>query len=49
MKLLSPVLVTGASGFVGGHLVEALARQSVKVKLLVRPISKLAFKPTANM
>src|SRR5271155_5092970 len=49
MKLASPALVTGASGFVGGHLVEALARQNVKVKLLVRSTSKLAFKPTANM
>lgn len=49
MKFLSPALVTGASGFVGGHLVEALARQNVKVKLLVRSTSKLPFKPTTNM
>ena len=49
MKFLSPVLITGASGFVGGHLVEALARQNVKVKLLVRSTSKLPFQPTANM
>jgi nucleoside-diphosphate-sugar epimerase len=49
VKLLSPALVTGASGFVGGHLAEALALQKVKVKLLVRATSKLAFKPTANM
>jgi nucleoside-diphosphate-sugar epimerase len=49
VKSLSPALVTGASGFVGGHLVETLVRQNVKVKLLVRASSKLAFKPTANM
>jgi nucleoside-diphosphate-sugar epimerase len=49
MKLISPVLITGASGFVGGHLVESLARQNIKVKLLVRSTSRLAFKLTANM
>lgn len=45
MKLLSPALVTGASGFVGSHLAESLARQKIKVKLLVRPTSRLPFKP----
>jgi nucleoside-diphosphate-sugar epimerase len=49
MKFHSPVLITGASGFVGGHLAEALARKKVHVKLLVRPTSKLAFAPTRNM
>jgi dihydroflavonol-4-reductase len=49
MKFLSPALVTGASGFVGGHLAEALVRHNVKVKLLVRSTSKLPFKPTTNM
>src|SRR5258708_8531774 len=49
MKLLSPVLITGASGFVGSHLAEALAQKKVKVKLLVRPTSRLPFKVTANM
>jgi nucleoside-diphosphate-sugar epimerase len=49
MKFLSPALITGASGFVGSHLAEALARQKVKVKLLVRPTSRLPFKPTSSM
>ncbi len=49
MKFLSPVLITGASGFVGGHLAEALAQNKVKVKLLVRPTSRLPFKPTPQM
>ncbi len=49
MKFLSPVLITGASGFVGSHLAEALARRKVKVKLLVRPTSRLSFQPTSWM
>ncbi len=49
MRFLSPVLVTGASGFVGSHLAEALARQKVKVRLLVRSTSRLPFKPTPQM
>ena len=49
MKFTSPALVTGASGFVGSHLVEALARQKVKVKLLVRKTSRLPFKLTPEM
>ena len=49
MKLLSPALVTGASGFVGSHLAEALARRKAKVKLLVRPTSRLPFKPHSPM
>jgi dihydroflavonol-4-reductase len=44
-----PILVTGASGFVGGHLAEALDHQKKKIKLLVRSSSQLAFKPTSNM
>jgi dTDP-glucose 4,6-dehydratase len=32
----SPVLVTGAGGFIGGHLVDRLVRDGAKVKALVR-------------
>jgi len=49
MKYFSPVLITGASGFVGSHLAEALAREKVKVKLLVRKTSRLPFVPTPEM
>lgn len=44
MEFLSPVLVTGASGFVGSHLAEKLVQTGVKVKLLVRKTSKIPFK-----
>ncbi len=33
------VLVTGASGFVGSHLAEALSRRGYAVRTLVRPTS----------
>ncbi len=49
VKLRTPSLITGASGFVGSHLAEALARRKVRVKLLVRPTSRLAFKPSPLM
>jgi nucleoside-diphosphate-sugar epimerase len=35
-------MITGATGFVGSHLVEALARHGVKARALVRPTSDLA-------
>jgi nucleoside-diphosphate-sugar epimerase len=49
MRYFSPVLITGASGFVGSHLAETLAREKVKVKLLVRKTSRLPFVPTPEM
>src|SRR5690606_18277822 len=38
----SPVLVTGATGFVGGHLLEALAARGARIRALVRPGSDTA-------
>jgi nucleoside-diphosphate-sugar epimerase len=49
VKNFSPALVTGASGFVGSHLAEALARGRIKVKLLVRKTSRLPFRPGPGM
>jgi nucleoside-diphosphate-sugar epimerase len=43
MGPLSPALVTGASGFVGSHLAEALAKRGVRTRLLVRSTSRLPF------
>ncbi|MEE8278475.1 MAG: SDR family oxidoreductase, partial [Thermoanaerobaculia bacterium] len=33
------VLLTGATGFVGGHLLQALLAQGARVRCLVRPTS----------
>jgi len=37
-----PVLVTGATGFVGGHLVQRLLEQGARVSVLVRDARRLA-------
>jgi len=40
---MKTVLVTGASGFVGGHVVEALVRNGIRPRCLVRRNSRLDF------
>ena len=36
------VLVTGATGFIGGRLVERLRQEGITVRVLVRNLSRLA-------
>ena len=36
-------LITGATGFIGSHLVEALVQRGVRVRCLVRPTSHLTW------
>lgn len=39
---MADILITGATGFVGSHLIEALARHGVKARALVRPTSDVS-------
>jgi len=40
------ILVTGATGFIGSHLVERLSREGLKIRCLVRPNSDTSFLET---
>ncbi len=39
---MNTTLITGASGFIGGHLAKRLVKENWKVKLLVRDVAKLS-------
>ncbi len=49
MATSSPVLVTGATGLLGSHLVERLAARGEAVRVLVRAHSNTAFLDTLNV
>jgi dihydroflavonol-4-reductase len=41
-RIVADILVTGATGFVGSHFVEALARHGMEARALVRPTSDVS-------
>lgn len=49
MSARGPAVVTGASGFVGGHLVAALLDAGRPVRCVVRPTSDVRWLPAAGI
>jgi len=47
-RIEQPVLVTGATGYVGGRLIPALLKAGVKVRAMGRSLDKLACRPWAR-
>jgi farnesol dehydrogenase len=45
---MKKIVVTGASGYLGGRLCHALIRQGYFVKALVRPTSNLSALPSSS-
>ena len=46
---MQTLFVTGASGFIGAHLVRELVRRGIRCKCLMRPTSIVAARPTAGV
>jgi nucleoside-diphosphate-sugar epimerase len=46
---MTTAFVTGASGFIGGHLVAELVRRGMRARCLVRPTSRVDDLPTAGV
>ena len=42
MKPSAPILVTGATGYVGGRLIPALLQAGYRVRAMARSVEKLA-------